>query len=108
MSEKLTYTEFKFLEDLIRFVAFSSAPFLHHITRKGKHIYFVQILSFGGSSMVYYNEQDEAIKGKYAIFNRFRDEITFSDKYRSEQAGQATHVPIFTLKRTNILEKYPP
>ncbi len=56
--------------------------------------------------MIYYLDCDEAIKGRYVILNRFKDEVYPSDKIISD--GQSTCIKIFELKRANIFLEYPP
>jgi len=56
--------------------------------------------------MIYYVEQDLEIETKYIVFNRFRDQITFSDKFEAD--GQTTYIPLLKLERTNIFSEYPP
>lgn len=106
MSKQINYFEFKSFDDLVRFISISSSPFLLHIVINGKNVYFVQGMSFGGGRMVYYMECDEAIKERYVILNRFKDEVYQSDKLISD--GQSACIKILELKRTNIFLKYPP
>jgi len=49
-----------------------------------KNLYFVQAIGFGGGRMIYYLDCDEAIKGRYVILNRFKDEVYPSDKIISD------------------------
>jgi hypothetical protein len=106
LAQQFNYVEFKALDDLVRFVAGSPKPFLHHIVINGKNIYFVQVVGFGGGRAVYYVEREEKFDGRYIIFNRFRDEVSFSDKLVSD--GQSVCVNVLELKRTNIFSEYPP
>lgn len=106
MNRDLSYAKLKAFNDLVRFVGMSSSPFLFHVELEGKHVYFIQIMSFGGGRMIYYAELDERISEKYIVFNRFRDEISFSDQFSS--SGQSAHIPIFELEKTNLFTGYPP
>jgi hypothetical protein len=99
MSQKPVYVQFKNMEDLVRFVAFSPTPFIQHIEIKEKHIYFIHALSLGGS-VIYFVELNEKINKRYVVFNRFRDEISFSDQLGSD--GQSAYIPILELEKTNI------
>ena len=106
MSEQISYIEFKDFDDLVRFISISPSPFLHHIVINGKNVYFVQAIGFGGGRMIYYLDCDEAIKGRYVILNRFKNEVYPSDKIISD--GQSACIKILELKRTNIFLEYPP
>ena len=106
MSQELNYAKLRAFNDLVRFVGMSPTPFLFHVAIEGKHVYFVQITSFGGGKMVYYAELEQQIQEKYVVFNRYRGEISYSDQFSSD--GQSTHIPIFELERTNIFKEYPP
>lgn len=104
MNEHLSYAKLKAFNDLVRFVGLSPTPFLFHIELEGKHLYFIQITSFGGGRMIYYSELEERIEEKYVVFNRFRDEISFSDQFSS--GGQSAHIPIFELEKTNLFKEH--
>jgi hypothetical protein len=106
MNRDLSYAKLKAFNDLVRFVGMSSSPFLFHVELEGKHVYFIQIMSFGGGRMIYYAELEERISEKYIVFNRFRGEISFSDQFSS--SGQSAHIPIFELDKTNLFTTYPP
>jgi hypothetical protein len=100
MPEHLSYAKLAAFNDLVRFVGMSPNPFLFHVELEGKHLYFIQITSFGGGRMIYYTELEERIQEKYVVFNRFRGEISFSDQFSS--SGQSAHIPIFELEKTNL------
>ena len=106
MNHDMSYAKLKAFNDLVRFVGMSSSPFLFHVELEEKHVYFVQIMSFGGGRMIYYAELDERISEKYVVFNRFRGEISFSDQFNS--GGQSAYIPIFELEKTNLFTEYPP
>lgn len=105
MPQKSLFARFKSLDDLVRLVAFSPSPFVHHIEMKGKHVYFVQLLAFTRTPMIYFVERDEKVEGRYLVFNRFRDEVTVSNRFGSD--GQTTYVPILDLEKTNVFTEYP-
>jgi hypothetical protein len=100
----LNFAKFKTFEDLVRFVANSQIPFIYHTTVKGKTIYFVHVILLEG--MVYYVEQEEPIKGKYVIYNRFRDQVSFTDKL--EMDPQKATLPILEVEMTSVFSDYPP
>ncbi len=106
MNHDVSYAKLWDFNDLVRFVGMSSSSFLFHVELEGKHVYFVQMMSFGGGRMIYYAALETRIPERYVVFNRFRDEISFSDQFTS--SGQSTHIPIFALETTNLFTKYPP
>ena len=65
MPERLSYAKLKAFNDLVRFVGMSPTPFLFHVQLEEKHLYFIQITSFGGGRMIYYTELEELIQEKY-------------------------------------------
>lgn len=105
MPQKSLFAKFKSLDDLVRFITFSPSPFIHHIEMKGKHVYFVQLLAFMRSPMIYFVELDERVEGKYLVFNRFRDEVSVSNHFGSD--GQTTYIPILDLENTNVFTEHP-
>ena len=106
MAQQLNYAKMKTFDDFIRFVAISPAPFVQYVEIEGKHVYFLQILGYGGGKMIYYFEREKKIEEKYILFNRFRDQVTFSNNFGSD--GQSTYIPILELEKTNIFSEYPP
>ena len=105
MSQQINYAKIKSFDDLVRFIGMSPTPFVQHVELNSKHVYFLQILSLGGK-MIYYVELEKKIEGKYVVFNRFRDQVTFSNTFGSD--GQSTYIPILELEKTNIFPEYPP
>ena len=106
MAEQLNYAKMKTFDDFIRFVGISSTPFVQYVEMDGRHVYFVQFMGFGGGKMVYFYEREKKIVEKYIVFNRFRDQVTFSNNFGSD--GQSTYIPILELEKTNIFSEYPP
>lgn len=100
----MNFVKFKAFDDFVKFVAVSQIPFIHHTTIKGKAIYFVHIGLIDGT--VYYVEQDHPAKEKYVLYNRFRDQVSFSDKL--EMDAQKATLPILEVEETNIFSEYPP
>ena len=102
MSREIGYIQLKRFEDLIRLVSLFSTPFLQHIKlENGKHVYFVQGSLMIGRPLIYFYEGNEEVKGKYVIYNRFKDEITFSDKASSD--AQSVPILILEVEKTNVL-----
>lgn len=101
----LIYFQFKSFDDFIRFITFSPTPFIKYFKLDGHNVYFVQAGAFG-ERLLYYVELDKKIEEKYIIYNRFRDNISFSNKLVSD--GQSVYVPILEVERTNVFPEYPP
>ncbi len=106
MDDQLIYAKMKTFDDFVRFVGMSPTPFVQYVEIEGKHVYFVALLGFGGGKMVYYFEREKKIDEKYIIFNRFRDQVAFSNNFSSD--GQSTYIPILELEKTNVFSEYPP
>jgi len=106
LTEQLNYAKMKTFDDFIRFVGMSPTPFVQYVEIEGKHVYFVQFMGFGGAKMIYFYEREKKIIEKYIVFNRFRDQVTFSNNFGSD--GQSTYIPILELEKTNIFSEYPP
>ena len=106
MSQQLSYAKLKKFDDLVRFIVVSSIPFVQYVELNGKHVYFIQIMGFGAGKIIYYFEHNKRIEEKYIVFNRFRDQITFSNTFGSD--GQSSSIPILELEKTNIFSEYPP
>ncbi|MFH0897403.1 MAG: hypothetical protein V1850_05075 [Candidatus Bathyarchaeota archaeon] len=101
----LTYIQFKKLDDFIRFVTLSPSPFIQYVNLNGHNVYFIQLVGFG-ERVLYYVELDKEIEGKYIVYNRFRDIVSFSSKIESD--GQSVSVPILEVVKTNVFTEYPP
>jgi len=102
LSQELGYIQLKRFEDLIRLVSLSSTPVLQHIKlENGKHVYFIQTSLMVGRPLIYFYEGSEEVKGRYIIYNRFKDEITFSDKASSD--AQSVPILILEVEKTNVL-----
>jgi hypothetical protein len=105
MSPQFYYAKLKSFPDLVKLVATFPTQLLKHVVMNEKNVYFVHLMGFQGS-MVYYVEMPVRIKEKYVVYNRFRDQVTFSDNFRSD--GQSACIPILELELTNIFPEYPP
>ncbi len=102
---RLNYAQFKSFRDLLGFVVSSQIPFIHHVTVGGREVYFIQLIGMA-ERVVYYVEMGEAIKERYVCFNRFKDQITFTN--RIETDPQSITLPILEIERTNVFTEYPP
>ena len=105
MSQQLNYAKMKSFDDLIRLIVVSSIPFIQYINLDGKYVYFIQIMGFGSGRTIYYFEHDKKIEERYVVFNRFRDQVAFSNSFGSD--GQSSYIPILELEKTNMFPEYP-
>ena len=96
---------FKTLTDLVRFAALSEAHFLHHTLVGGKDVYFIHILSPVEGS-VYFAELDEPVKGRYAVYDPYKDEVAFAEKL--EVNPPRLVVPFLEVESDTIFSQYSP
>jgi hypothetical protein len=95
--------KFKTLIDLVRFAALSEVRFLHHTLVGGKEVYFIHILSPVEGS-VYFAEQDEPVKGRYAVYDPYKDEVSFAEKL--EVNPPRIIVPFLEVESDTIFSQY--
>ncbi len=93
--------KFKTFDDLVRFIANSQIPFICHATVNGKALYFVHIILIEG--FVYYAELDEPVKGRYAVYNRFKDEVSVTDKLEVET--QKVTLPFLEVESASVFSE---
>jgi hypothetical protein len=105
LTKKLIYVQLKRIEDLVRLAALSITPMVQHITLEGEHVYFVQSVPLLGRPVVYFLKERKKIDKNFIIYNRFNDEITYSDKLSTD--GQSVSIPIIEIEKTNLFEKLP-
>jgi hypothetical protein len=63
-------------------------------------------MGLGAGRTIYYFEREKKIEEKYVVFNRFRDQVAFSNALGSD--GQSAYVPILELEKANIFSEYQP
>jgi hypothetical protein len=95
--------KFKTLIDLVRFAALSEAHFLHHTLLGGKEVYFIHILSPVEGS-VYFAEQEEPVKGRYAVYDPYKDEVSFTEKL--EVNPPRLVVPFLEVESDTVFSQY--
>lgn len=100
--EDLIYIQFKNLDDLVRLVASSPTLFLQHVQLNGKHAYFIQSMLALGKPMIYIYKDSKPIEKKYIVYNRFKDEVSFSDTLSSD--GQSAYITILEIENTNLID----
>ena len=100
-STRLTSIRYKRLDDLVKFVSMTPQPFLNHLERDGKHLYFF-LLPFSGGLVVTYFAADKKIEGEYITLNRMSGKFSFSSKPTFD--AQALDLPILEVDRTDLLD----
>lgn len=76
-------------------------PFLNHIERNGKHLYFF-LLPFSGGLVVYYFAADKKIDGEYITINRMSGRFSPSSKPTFD--AQSLDLPILEVEATDLLD----
>ena len=99
MSVDVKYVEFKSLDDLIKLLASSPTPIVHHLEVKGKHVYFVSI-AFFGTTFTYFFTTMEELSGKYIVYHIYKQSTSFSKTFSSDPNERS--IPILEVKRQNI------
>ncbi len=102
-SRETYYIELDELDDLIRLVAFSPTPILHHLKLKKGHMYFARVAFRGESLLVYYLVTDRVVSGKYVVYNFLRGSIEFSDTVSTDTGLR--HVSVLEVSSQNIFSK---
>jgi len=98
---RLTSIRYKRLDDLVRFVSMTPQPFLHHIERDGKHLYFF-VLPFSGGLVVYYFPATKKIEGAYVTLNRMSGAISPSAKPTFD--AQSVDLAILEVDATDLVD----
>ena len=99
----MNFAKFRTLDDLVKFVANSQIPFIFTTNVQGKYLYFIHIVLI--ESLVYYVETEAPVKERYAVYNRFKDQVTFSDKL--EVDPQKVTLPILTIESASVFSNLP-
>ena len=99
----MNFAKFKTFDDLVRFVATSQIPFIFTMIINGKYLYFVHIMLV--ESLVYYAEMDVPIKERYVVYNRFKDQVVFSDKLEIDP--QKSFLPILAIESASVFSNLP-
>lgn len=98
---RLTSIRYKRLDDLVKFVSMTPQPFLNHVERGGKHLYFF-LLPFSGGLVVYYFASEKKIDGEYVTLNRMSGRLSYSSKPTFD--AQSLDVPILEVEATDLLD----
>ena len=107
MAEKtnLTSVRYKHLDDLVKFVSMTPQPFLNHVEKDGRHLYFF-LLPFSGGLVVFYFGADRKIDGEYVTLNRMTGKITPSMKPSFD--AQSLDLAILEVESTDVLDAMKP
>jgi len=97
----VTSIRYKRLDDLVKFLSMTPAPFLNHAERDGRHLYFAA-LPFSGGLLVYYFVAEKRIEGEYVTFNRMSGVTSPSMKPSFD--AQSLDLPILEVEASDILE----
>lgn len=98
---RTTSIRYKRLDDLVKFVSMTPQPFLNHIERGGKHLYFF-VLPFSGGLVVSYFAADKKIDGEFVTINRMTGR--FSPSSRPTFDAQSLDLPILEVESTDLLD----
>jgi hypothetical protein len=96
---------YKRLDDLVKFVSMTPQPFLNHIERDGKHLYFF-LLPFSGGLVVSYFAAEKKIEGEYITINRISGRFSPSSKPSFD--AQSLDIPILEVDATDVLDAMRP
>lgn len=98
---RITSIRYKGLDDLVKFVSMTPQPFLNHIERGGRHLYFF-VLPFSGGLVVTYVGLDRRIEGEYITINRMTGR--FSPSAKPTFDAQSLDLPILEVEATDLLD----
>ncbi len=98
---RLSSIRYKRLDDLVKFVSMTPQPFLNHVERDGKHLYFF-VLPFSGGLVVSYFAAEKRVEGEYVTINRMSGRLTPSSKPTFD--AQSLDIPILEVESTDFLD----
>ncbi len=97
---RVTSIRYKRLDDLVKFVSMTPQPFLNHVERDGKHLYFF-LLPFSGGLVVSYFAAEKKVEGEYVTLNRMSGRFSPSSKPTFD--AQSIDLPILEVEATDLL-----
>ncbi len=100
-TSRFSSIRYKRLDDLAKFVSMTPQPFLNHVERDGKHLYFF-VLPFSGGLVVSYFAADKKIEGAYVTLNRMTGTVSSSSKPTFD--AQSLDLPILEVDATDLLD----
>jgi hypothetical protein len=98
---RLSSIRYKRFDDLVKFVSMTPQPFLNHMERDGRHIYFF-LLPFSGGLVVSYFAADKKVDGEFITINRMSGRFSASNKPTFD--AQSLDLPILEVEATDILD----
>jgi hypothetical protein len=98
---RTTAIRYKRLDDLVKFLSMTPAPFLNHAQRAGRHLYFIA-LPFSGGLLVYYFSSEKRVEGEYVTLNRMSGAVSASGKPSFD--AQSLDMPILEVEATDLLD----
>ena len=98
---KVTSIRYKRLDDLVKFVSMTPQPFLNHVERGGKHLYFF-LLPFSGGLVACYFATDKKVEGEYITLNRMTGKFTASSKPSFD--AQSLDLAILEVESTDFID----
>ena len=98
---KVSALRYKKLDDLVKFVSMTPSPFLNHIERGGKHLYFF-LLPFSSGLVVSYFATDTRVEGEYLTINRMSGRFSASSKPTFD--AQSLDIAILEVESTDLLD----
>ncbi len=103
-SVKLDFTQFRTINDLVRFAVLSNAHFIYHTTSAGKEIYFIHVFS-PVRGAVYFAKHDKTIREKYSRYDPYKDMIDFTSKF--EINPNKIILPFLEIDVDTVFSNYP-
>lgn len=76
-------------------------PFLNHVERAGKHLYFF-VLPFSSGLVVTYHEAQSKIEGEYVTVNRMTGRLSTSSRPTFD--AQSLDLPVLEVESTTLLD----
>jgi hypothetical protein len=98
---RVTMIRYKRLDDLVRFVSMTPQPFVNHVEKDGKQVYFF-LLPFSGGLVVCYFASETKIEGDYLTLNRMTGKIYPSGKPSFD--AQSLDLAILEVEATDLLD----
>lgn len=100
-TQRLTSIRYTRLDDLVKFVSISPAPFLNHMERGGRHLYFF-VLPFSGGLILPYYSSETRVEGEYLTLNRMTGLSSASRKPSFD--AQSLDIPILEVESTDLVD----
>lgn len=97
----MRFVQLESLRDLVMLVASSpTMNVIQHLRTGGGHLYFI----IGGTLreiFLYFVKEDEAIDGRFVVYNTYSGEMSFSEKLRTDP--NLTSIPVVEIRNQDLL-----